>query len=283
AEAHTTFEKANGDPKMLEEAERLTFRAERLHGPYSMWDLRERPSKLRGEIEAARGKSRKNRLPAAPGTEAAKTEPTNPVPAKAAAEPSAPAPMPKGPVLQASATVPASGPALPPPPEPVVPSPLPPGPAVAGGPEMPPTVTPHMAPAPVPDKAQAQRLLTDARQFQKEGRLAEAAQRARDAKKAGATFGPDEDRPEVALLAAAALGEKRIEGLLQQAPDLASAPPTDPSRYQKAEAVLVQARQLADAFGFDAQPIRAKMSWLQQMQEPQPPRADRATVAATAP
>src|SRR5262249_3555107 len=129
AEAHTTLEKANGDPKMLEEAERLTFRAERLHGPYSMWDLSERPSKLRGEIEAARGKSRKNRLPAAPGTEVAKTEPKNAVPAKAAAEPSAPAPMPKGPVLQASATVPASGPALPPPPEPVVPSPLPPGPA----------------------------------------------------------------------------------------------------------------------------------------------------------
>src|SRR5262249_26066736 len=34
AEARKIYEKANGDPKALDEAERLAYKADRLHGPY---------------------------------------------------------------------------------------------------------------------------------------------------------------------------------------------------------------------------------------------------------
>ena len=47
----------------LDAAEKLTDRAERMHGGYSIWDLGDRPQKLRAEIEVARAKSHKTELP----------------------------------------------------------------------------------------------------------------------------------------------------------------------------------------------------------------------------
>lgn len=50
----------------LDDAEKLTYRAERLHGTYSVWDFGERPAKLRGEIEVARAKVRRTVVPPVP-------------------------------------------------------------------------------------------------------------------------------------------------------------------------------------------------------------------------
>jgi hypothetical protein len=44
----------------LDEAEGMAYRAERLHGTFSVLDGGDRPAKLLGEIQSARGKARKN-------------------------------------------------------------------------------------------------------------------------------------------------------------------------------------------------------------------------------
>jgi type II secretory pathway component GspD/PulD (secretin) len=49
-------------------AEKLAWEAASKHGPYSMWDLGDRPNKLLAEIEAARQKERRVKLPDPPKT-----------------------------------------------------------------------------------------------------------------------------------------------------------------------------------------------------------------------
>src|SRR5205807_2409110 len=128
--------------------------------------------------------------------------------------------------------------------------------------------TPAMPPSPSSAaegrKAQAQILLAQARQFQKDGRLIEARQKALEAQQAGASFGPDEDRPEQCLLAVSALCQRRIESHLQQASEYLATAELDPSRYQRAEAELMQAKQLASAFRLDTQIIDNKLTMVQQ-------------------
>jgi type II secretory pathway component GspD/PulD (secretin) len=280
AEARKVFEKANGDATMLDEAEKLAYKAERLHGEYSVLDLGDRPQKLRAEIDAARAKSRKPKLPPAPPTATVQKDP-DPV------KPSASTSM----VAQVSAQTTEKAPSVPPvvttsnTPTPLIPPAATP---VASTPERAVVQvrsdSPKVPVLPVTSsKPQAQRLLAEARQLQKEGKLIEARQKAMEAQKLGATFEGDEDRPDMALLAISSLAEKRIETLLQQAHDAASATSGDPGRFQKAEAALNQAKQLAEAFGFDAQPVQAKMAWVKQQQDATPgavPAAVGATPAA---
>ena len=115
-------------------------------------------------------------------------------------------------------------------------------------------------------KEQARLLLLQARQCQKEGRLLEARQKALEAQRVATTFGANEDTPELALLAISALCQKRIDTLVQQATEYATTLDRDPSRCQRAEANLMQARQLAMACGFDTQAVDMKLSWVHQMQ-----------------
>ena len=61
AEARKLYEQGK-----LDEAERQAHRAERLHGPYSFWDLGDRPQKLLVEIDTAKTKSLTPKLPAPP-------------------------------------------------------------------------------------------------------------------------------------------------------------------------------------------------------------------------
>src|SRR5262249_2136586 len=62
AEARQQLQRGN-----FQEARRLTYQAERLHhGPYNIWELGDRPQKLRAEIEVAEGKQRKGQLPPLP-------------------------------------------------------------------------------------------------------------------------------------------------------------------------------------------------------------------------
>src|SRR5438876_6317450 len=128
--------------------------------------------------------------------------------------------------------------------------------------------TPYVAqdssPAGPSKKIQAQNLLTQARQLQKAGRLLEARQKAVEAQRVGAVFGPHEDSPEQCLAAVGALCQRRIESHLQQANEYLATAELDNSRYQRAETELTQARQLATAFGFDTQLIDNKLSVVQQ-------------------
>src|SRR5262249_19563605 len=55
AEARQCF-----DQNKLDEAESLCYRAERLHGPYTMWDGGDRPQKILAEIQTARAKGKKS-------------------------------------------------------------------------------------------------------------------------------------------------------------------------------------------------------------------------------
>jgi type II secretory pathway component GspD/PulD (secretin) len=113
-------------------------------------------------------------------------------------------------------------------------------------------------------KAQAQLLLAQARQFQRESRLLEARQKALEAQRVGAVFSPDEDRPEAALLHISAQCQKQIDTLVQQASEAVNAASRDPRSFERAETSLTQARQLAVSFGFDSQAIDAKLTWVLQ-------------------
>jgi len=230
----------------LKEAEALAHRAERLHGPYSLWDLSDRPQKLIAEIDAAKAKSREAKLPPLPADLAKKNA--------------------EKPADSAGVLAVSKNNVMPPP---VWPNnaqsktdDTPVATASAALPIMPPTM-PSLANG---SKEQARLLLLQARQCQKEGRLLEARQKALEAQRVGATFGSNEDTPELALLAVSALCQKRIDTLVQQATEYATTLDRDPSRCQRAEANLMQARQLAMACGFDTQAVDMKLSWVHLMQ-----------------
>jgi type II secretory pathway component GspD/PulD (secretin) len=265
-DARKQYEQGN-----LPEAERLAHRAERLHGPYSIWELGDRPQKLLAEIDTAKAKNLKPKMPSST-TAVAQKEPE-----KKAAETAKKEADKK---ISEKQVVAQNNP-----PPPVWPeaksgvrnlvqqtaannsSPAPSMPAPA---------------APVDKKPQARALLTEARQLQKDGRLLEARQKALEAQKLGAHFGPDEDRPELVLLALSALCQKRVETLVQQAADCAAAANGDPKSYQRAELDLQQARRLALGFHLDTQLIDSKAAWLQQMRQkglPSSPAASQPQVA----
>jgi type II secretory pathway component GspD/PulD (secretin)/tetratricopeptide (TPR) repeat protein len=249
AEARKQYEQGH-----FAEAERLAVRAERLHGPYSVWELGDRPQKLIAEIHTAQRKERKTNVPPIP-VEIARKDGSKPAVADGskptAADRSRPA------VADRSKPVPADG-----------------GGGVvtaaavsAPKPEEKTAQPPWMTPSPNTgsgdrNKVRAQALLTEARQLQREGRLLEARQKVMEAQHTGATFGPDEDRPELVLWALAALCKTRVEGLMQQANVDTTG---DPVRMQRAESDLNQARELAAAFQLDTQPIDRKLAWLQQV------------------
>jgi type II secretory pathway component GspD/PulD (secretin)/tetratricopeptide (TPR) repeat protein len=264
AEARKMYEKANGDLKSLDEAERLAYRAEKLHGPYGVLDLGDKPSKLRAEIETARTKARKIKVPPVPSMDVAKKDKPVSQAVPLASKASTPAPEVSHEtkrVDSAVAQVSATQPVMPPTPPPVQPPPVQPPPVM-------PVPTVQTA---NPAKEQAQRLVAEARQCQKDGRLVEARQKAMEAQKLNVTFAADEDRPEMVLLAVSATCEKQIETLVQQASEMGAAAATDPAKCQKAENCLAQAKQLAETFGFDAQPIQAKMVWLHEQRQPTAP------------
>jgi type II secretory pathway component GspD/PulD (secretin) len=213
ADARKAFEQGQ-----LDEAERLAHRAERMHGPYGVLDLGDRPQKLLADIDAARQKGRPNQAP--PPGAVVRSDPLQPVTG-------APAPAWPDAASQSPYTPRASG-------------------AVAGNDI---------------GKARAQMLLTEARQLQKEYRLVEARQKALEAQKIGASFSPDEDRPELVLLAVSALCQRQIETLVQRAGDYGTAS-LDATRYQRALSDLTQARQLAVGFGFDTHLIDTRITAL---------------------
>src|SRR5262249_12053229 len=72
------------------------------------------------------------------------------------------------------------------------------------------------------------------------------------------------------LLGLTVQANRQVDMLMIQARDHLAAAGADPGRMPKAEACLNQARQLAGAFGFDTQPIDARLASLR---KPAPPAA----------
>ncbi len=252
-DARAHFEKGE-----YETARTEAYQAERLHGPYSLWDMGDRPAKLIAEIDAAQAKRRKANGPT-PAELARKEMKAPPIPAQALDTMKGRAnPQPIRPAVYAGETDKGKNPYadfVPPP---------------AGAPLPMPAATTAAKPV-APDarseavkKQQARTLLAEARHLQRDGKLVEARHKALEAQKVGTSWTADEDRPDRALLELADLAHRRIEYLQQQATDLAATAFADPTRFQKAEANLVEARQMAQGFALDTQAIDAKMSWVRQ-------------------
>src|SRR5262249_41242606 len=142
-------------------ATRLAYKAEKLHGPYSIWDLGDRPAKVIEDVQVARAKARRAtpiRKPDQAGTPPTVLVKNQPKPDPTATK---------------------TGPAVPPP-----------VPGLAGVPK---------APA-RPDgtiKLRAQQLVAQAQRYQREGKLVEARQKALEGQRLGAKFEHDEVSPEL--------------------------------------------------------------------------------------
>lgn len=120
-------------------------------------------------------------------------------------------------------------------------------------------------------KDQARLLMVQGRQYQRTGQLVEARQKFAEAQALGAAYGPGEDNPDLALQQVSASARQKVEALVKHATETAGRGTGDPAaRCQKAEEELLQARQLAAAFGQDTMPVDGKIEWVRQLRSPTP-------------
>lgn len=141
----------------LDDAESLAIRAERLHGPYGVMEMGDKPQKLLSEIQTVKGKQKKSDSPLTPGVAMNETK------AKSKDTP-APSWDDVKPAVAKSDGKPAIQPASA-------------------------TVTDN------PNKAQAQRLMVSGKMAMKNGRMIEARKCFLEAQKVCSDFKPDEENP----------------------------------------------------------------------------------------
>lgn len=236
----------------LAEAKQAAWKAEKLHGPYSYWDMGDRPQRLLTDIDKAEKTQ-------------GKASPLPPPPANNTGEPQSRLTKPnqdlrKGPMVslpprtgsEAVATAP---------PAPTVPGSARPVPGPA--PVTPPGTVQAPDPATILAKQRAVALLAEAMELQRNNKLVEARQKALDARQLPVTFQPDENSPDLVLMSLAALCDRKVQNLMQQATETVTAG-GDLPRIQKAEQDLQEAKNLAQAFGQDLSRIDQKMNWVQE-------------------
>ncbi len=212
------------------EAERAAYRAQKLHGPYSVWDFGDRPSKVLADLELARVKNKPS--PDKPTTaltdKSDKSDKTDKSDKAAPAAPSTQAKSQPKPSSDVTALKPAAG-----------------------------------ADA---TKAKALQLLAEVAQLEKEHKLLEARQKAMEAVGLKAKFGPGEESPEYTLQQVAFLARRESAVIITHACDTVNYGDGDPlKRCVAAEQELLAARELATAFGQDVQPIEVKLAWVRQV------------------
>jgi type II secretory pathway component GspD/PulD (secretin) len=263
AEARRLFEKRD-----YAGAEKLAWEAQSKHGPYSIWDLGDRPNKVIADVQAARAKDRHVKLPEPPAQQRQEADLShgplaqlgnNPMSAGGATHPPQPPAGPgappapfnpsQAPVAQASATQRAAN---------TPPAPFPPTQQVdqsAKGSSNGPAA-----------QIRARQLMAEARALQRQNRLLEAHDKIEEARRLGVAFRPDEESPNQIYQQLAFQARQRIDGLVHHAGEAlrygTQAPMT---RCQNAEYDLSQARQLAVAFGLDMQPIEAAKGLVEQL------------------
>ncbi len=263
--------------ELLDQAQKMALKADTLrNGNYSVWELGDRPSKLLADIDTERKKGRTKAVPVVPpaGAAVAANEGSGRWPAgqpddgkvrqarvmmgeaRAAAR--------AGNTTAAMAAidtveqmnVPADklgsdSPAA-------VRREL----ALASPGVRPPAPSGNPATADRGNNGQARALVAEARQMQQQGRLLEARARLLEAQKLPAQFGPEEDRPEKALLDLAGLARRQIDRLETQADDIAKHGETQ--KYAEAEQSLTQAQAIARGFQLDTYLLDKKLAWVKQ-------------------
>jgi type II secretory pathway component GspD/PulD (secretin) len=238
----------------LDAAQSLAYKAERMHGPYSVWDMGDRPAKLLAEISVAQARVRKQggsalaaakqtpspysvQAPVPPARNLNRTQPNVQLAAATGQAGTG--------IVQAKATQPQS-------------------PTTPGAQ---PALAKTTAPAGNPARERVMQMLAQARVLQQTGRLVEARQKLLEAQKVGAPLGAEDDRPERALLQLTGIANKKIETLVQEATDYASTGAQDPARFEKAQQDLAAARALASGFALDTQAIDSKSAWVERLRE----------------
>ncbi len=273
AEARRLYDEAKNDPNRLAQALELTNKAERMHGPYGMLEMGDRPQKLRAEIETAQARHRRQGITASPAPAVVQNNartnnsgtvqvahlpppapPTPPAPPAAAPRDNRAQPMPAGPRPDVT------------PPKLTAVPPVTPPPGLTPAPTQP--VVQASPPAVDAAKQQALKLLDAARHHQKDGRLVEARKCALDAQNVKAAFRPEEDNPAKLLLSLSAQANRQVDALIIQANDCLASAGADPAKLQKAEACLNQSRALATAFGFDTKSIDDRLAALKRPAAP---------------
>jgi type II secretory pathway component GspD/PulD (secretin) len=239
-EARRLYEK--GD---LDGATRAAYRAEKLHGPYSIFDLGDRPSKVLADIQVARARGRKTALPPPVLVKNSKSNPPTKADAPAGAgKPIAP-PAPANNATVADARPPSNAD----------------GPARRASPL-------QQAPAQVmaANKVRAQQLLVEAQGYRLSKRYLDARNKATEAREVGAVYAADEFSPTLFLQQLALEVSQQVNALMQQAEEKAAHGPADEqARRKQAQELLAQARELATQFGQDADPVNQKIAWLRQL------------------
>jgi type II secretory pathway component GspD/PulD (secretin) len=234
ADARKLFEK--GD---LDGASQATYRAEKLHGPYSIWDMGDRPQKLRGEIETARAKGVKTKVPSIPGENVARTD------KGAAKKPT----VSNDDVRAAQARLETQNLQM-----------------AKGKTDLPKNDGPTIG-LETKDSAkmQADQLLVQAKQYQQQGNLILAYKATSEAQQLKASFGSDETNPGQMMLQLSSKAHQRIDGLMLEADECMKSAATNPQMYMKADKDLKEAKQLASCYGLDTLPIESKLGFMRQV------------------
>jgi type II secretory pathway component GspD/PulD (secretin) len=108
----------------------------------------------------------------------------------------------------------------------------------------------------------AMALLAEARNWQSQGRLIEARQKAIEAQNTYSNVADEDVRPDRVLLELMSLCDKRIANLLQHASDCMADAAGNPSFLQSAADDLDQAKKLSVAFGYDTARVDSKLAML---------------------
>jgi type II secretory pathway component GspD/PulD (secretin) len=107
-------------------------------------------------------------------------------------------------------------------------------------------------------------MVREGRELERQGMLADARQKALEARSLKASFLPEEDSPECVLASLTAKCDRQIVAHLQQAVQQA-ANIADPQRFEKAQVEIVAARKLAHVFQLDSGRIEQTAHQLQEV------------------
>jgi type II secretory pathway component GspD/PulD (secretin) len=298
AEARRRFEKKDYDG-----AEKLAYEARTKHGPYSIWDLGDRPDKVLADVQVARQKERRIKLPEPPTKPREMADLSHgPLAQNTNAQADqarqilkdARLALNNGAVVQARlaadrvrdmhVVLNAPGDDSP---EAIYRDieRLSQRPQQLGGPTvtqtaatMPQTPSPYLSNQQVSDSkakasggsldghTRARQLMAEARTLQQQNRLLEARDKITEVQRLNVSFQLGEDSPNHVYQQLALSARQRIDTLVHHAGETLRYGTQAPmSRCQDAERDLYQAQQLAVAFGLDMQPIHAAMQMVSQL------------------
>jgi Flp pilus assembly secretin CpaC len=297
AEARRRYEKKDYDG-----AEKLAFEARSKHGPYSIWDLGDRPDKVLADVQTARQKERQVKLPEPPKSQRqaadlsqgplAQNNNANADQARQFLKEARLA-LNNGAPVQARlladrvrdmhVVLNAPGDDSP---ENIYRdldrmSQRPQETGSAAAPytaQKPQPSSPYLANQPMNDgmakgngsslttQTRARQLLVEARMLQQQNKLLEARDKISEVQRMSVSFRMDEETPNQVYQQLAVQARQRIDALVHHAGDALRYGTQAPMvRCQEAERELTEAKQLATAFGLDMQPVHTVLQMVNQL------------------